>query len=694
MQNEEMQRAHDEIKSILATRPINDGDLKKLKENYGKENLRGALIECLPEDIGLKLFMEKTILDDTYDGGATRVAYETLKRIQSDPANAGSVYEDVLNDLDEENKKRYAESEPVVLTGGVISGCEQDSKERKPSFKKLVVAGAVLTLTAICSIALVACNNKEKDQGGINTDPPIVSAQTTAGEIFDNVVDKNALMNFASNCATDKVKEAFAGAESVDFVSSTQDGKSFALVTKGGETTLYAIVSDLTEVDRAILNENAESQVWEIGEMNRDTAVKESEEEAVAQKITDAVARYKAMVSEIIENATLTKTEYTQIDDSLVANDQVAKALGNFEAVFFGPMTESMKYTGDEQLSTENCTMSYAFGLNEDGTLSTFVVTYPDNGETSQEKLDAIAIGSALISSVGTINPGETFEFPPLEQKEQIVSFEELYNQVFGENYEFLYLEDTLTQLLQKASEGTATSPKLLFANTDNTLELYYDRIDGLNRQGLVKATYRGNYLSDILSYIEFANAISKDKGFQDYLRNVVGDVIEAEELSQKTQELTNIKNQCDEFKIILGNTTKSEFSRTTQLNNTSTPIDFSKFAEKFMPEGVEPIACYPGEVGATVPGKKVGDYPYFTTINKILCYVDVQGQVVIENFQYIIGANSGSESNELIYERLLNGEINIDFVINSYEEKMISDPILTGNTSGITAKVNAELEK
>ena len=696
MQNETMQKAYDEIKDILATRTINDDDLQKLKEKYGEEILRGALIECLPEDIGLKLFMDKTMFDNLYEGGAIRVAYETLKRNQSDPANLDSVYEDVLNDLDEENKKRYAESEPVVLTGGVISGCEQDSKERKPSFKKLVVAGAVLTLTAICSIALVACNNKEKDQGGINTDPPIVSAQTTAGEIFDNVVDKNALMNFASNCATDKVKEAFAGAESVDFVSSTQDGKSFALVTKGGETTLYAIVSDLTEVDRAILNENAESQVWETVEMNRDTAVKESEEKAVTQKITDAVAQYKAMVSEIIENATLTKTEYTQIDDSLVANDQVAKALGNFEAVFFGPMTQSMKYTGDEQLSTENCTMSYAFGLNKDGTLSTFVVTYPDNGETSQEKLDAIASGSALISNAGTIIPGEAFDFPPLEQKEQIVPFEELYNQVFGKNYEFLYLEDTLTQLLQKASEGTATSPKLLFANTDNTLELYYDRIDGLNRQGLVKATYRGNYLSDILSYIEFANAISKDKGFQDYLRNVVGDVIEAEELSQKTQELTNIKNQCDEFKIILGNTTKSEFSRATQINNTTTPIDSSKFEEKFMPKGLEPIACYVGDLKGR--NMESSSNPYFNTgyynqFDLTIVYIDQNGDVVREDCDVIIPQYTNS-TNESLYDSAV-GEENITYKTIDEETKTTQSPILTGNTGGIIAQEEeAELSK
>ena len=674
-----MQKAYDEIKDILATRTINDDDLQELKEKYGEENLKGALIECLPEDIGLKLFMDKTMLDNLYEGGAIRVAYETLKRNQSDPANLDSVYEDVLNDLDEENKKRYAESEPIVLTGGVISGCEQDSKERKPSVKKLVVAGAVLTLTAICSIALVACNNKEKDQGGINTDPPIVSAQTTAGEIFDNVVDKNALMNFASNRATDKVKEAFAGAESVDFVSSTQDGKSFALVTKGGETTLYAIVSDLTEVDRAILNENAESQVWEIGEMNRDTAVKESEEKAVAQKITDAVAQYKAMVSEIIENATLTKTEYTQIDDSLVANDQVAKALGNFEAVFFGPMTESMKYTGDEQLSTENCTMSYAFGLNKDGTLSTFVVTYPDNGETSQEKLDAIASGSALISNAGTIIPGEAFDFPPLEQEEQIVPFEELYNQVFGD-YEYLSTEQQLSDLASRL----VANAELLFADFNDQGLVLYSNINS-TQNGFTRLEYYGNNFNSIKEYLNLLQEIDVE-GFSSYLENVYyQNLSKSEEVLY--QEFINIKNLIQEGNDLLNTLSTSNFIVKRLITNTKTSIDSSKFAEKFMPEGVEPIACYPGEVGATVPGKKVGDYPYFTTINKILCYVDVQGQVVIENFQYIIGANSGSESNELIYERLLNGKINIDFVINSYEGKMISDPILTGNTSGITAQ-------
>ena len=678
-----MQKAYDEIKDILATRTINDDDLQKLKEKYGEENLRGALIECLPEDIGLKLFMDKTMLDNLYEGGAIRVAYETLKRNQSDPANLDSVYEDVLNDLDEENKKRYAESEPIVLTGGVISGCEQDSKERKPSVKKLVVAGAVLTLTAICSIALVACNNKEKDQGGINTDPPIVSAQTTAGEIFDNVVDKNALMNFVSKCATDKVKEAFAGAESVDFVSSTQDGKSFALVTKGGETTLYAIVSDLTEVDRAILNENAESQVWETVEMNRDTAVKESEEKAVTQKITDAVVQYKAMVSEIIENATLTKTEYTQIDDSLVANDQVAKALGNFEAVFFGPMTESMKYTGDEQLSTENCTMSYAFGLNKDGTLTTFVVTYPDNGETSQEKLDAIASGSALISNAGTIIPGEAFDFPPLEQEEQIVPFEELYNQVFGD-YEYLSTEQQLSDLASRL----VANAELLFADFNDQGLVLYSNINS-TQNGFTRLEYYGNNFNSIKEYLNLLQEIDVE-GFSSYLENVYyQNLSKSEEVLY--QEFINIKNLIQEGNDLLNTLSTSNFIVKRLITNTKTSIDSSKFEEKFMPKGVEPIACYVGEMGSRQMNNIFGT-GYVTGFQMLISYYndDVLTQ---KEFTVIVPwyTNSTDESS---YQKAL-GEKGRDHIISGESVGTIETPILTGNTGGIIAQVEeVELSK
>lgn len=690
MQNEKMQEAYGEIKSILKARTINDDDLQGLKEKYGEENLKGALIECLPEDIGLKLFMEKTILDDMYEGGATRVAYETLKRNQSDPANLGSVYEDVLNDLDEENKRRYAESEPIILTGGVISGCEQDSKERKPSFKKLVVAGAVLTLTAICSIALVACNNKEKDQGGINTDPPIVSAQTTAGEIFDNVVDKNALMNFASDCATDKVKEAFAGAESVDFVSSTQDGKSFALVTKGGETILYAIVSDLTEVDRAILNENAESQVWEISEMNRDTAVKESEEEAVTQKITDAVAQYKTIVSEIIENATLTKTEYTQIDDSLVANDQVAKALGNFEAVFFGPMTESMKYTGDEQLSTENCTMSYAFGLNKDGTLTTFVVTYPDNGETSQEKLDAIASGSALISNAGTIIPGKTFEFPPLEQKEQIVSFEELYNQVFGD-YEYLSTEQQLYNLAKQINNKN----ELLFADfNDDGLVLYADLNSG-SKSSLLKMTYVGANFEKVKESLTLLQNVDA-YGLTNYLQSIYeNNFNQGSEIL--TAEFENFKNDLSQAKSFLEAIPSNNFTRLGMITNTTTSIDFSKFTEEFMPDGVEPIVpCYVADLsGRLIDTKYFENYSYYSSLKIGLVYKSVSGEIIIDEQSMFVGALNNQESSKSLYDRLLMGEADKDFVYSMNERTIVENPILIGNTSGITAQEEeAELSK
>lgn len=684
-----MQKAYDEIKSILATRTINDDDLQKLKEKYDEEILREALIECLPEDIGLKLFMDKTMFDGMYEGGATRVAYETLKRIQSDPANAGSVYEGVLNNLDEENKKRYAESEPIVLTGGVISGCEQDSNERKkPSFKKLFVAGAVLTLTAICSIGLVACNNKEKDQGGINTDPPIVSAQTTAGEIFDNVVDKNALMNFASNRATDKVKEAFAGAESVDFISSTQDGKSFALVTKGGETTLYAIVSDLTEGDRAILNENAESQVWETVEMDRDTAVKESEEKAVTQKITDAVAQYKAKVSEIIEKATLTKTEYTEIEDSLVANDQVAKALGDFEAVFFGRMTPSMKYTGDEPLSTENCTMSYAFGLNKDDTLSIFVVTYPDNGESSQEKLNAIANKSALISKVGEISPGETFEFLPLEQKEQTISAEKLYNQVFGKDYKFVSFNDMLPTMLEATTQNYFSNEKLLFVDVNGNIILYFDAINSINRQVLGKSTYKGNNKTQLLNYVTLSQQIESVGDFYQYVVNQVGENISIEKKEVVIANLQALKSEIENYKKVVNELTSSDFTGTIIISNTTTPIDFSKFTEEFMPDGVEPIVpCYVGACGPRYIDTKYFNTGYYSVVNICLVYKNDQGQVVVEERENIVAALNNQESSESIYNRLLTGEEGENYIIPNTDKTIAEKPILIGNTSGNTAQ-------
>ena len=58
------------------------------------------------------------------------------------------------------------------------------------------------------------------------------------------------------------------------------------------------------------------------------------------------------------------------------------------------------------------------------------------------------------------------------------------------------------------------------------------------------------------------------------------------------------------------------------------------------------------------------------------------------------VGALNNQESSESLYNRLLMGEADKDFVYSVNERTIVRDPILTGNTSEIIKQVKEELEK
>lgn len=266
----------------------------------------------------------------------------------------------------------------------------------------------------------------------------------------------------------------------------------------------------------------------------------------------------------------------------------------------------------------------------------------------------------------------------------KILTAADLYNEVFGEDYEFIDFDTGINDLLTIAVGTTTTNPQLLFVNRNDTVELYYHRTDGLNRDGIVKATYRGNNLKDLLTFIELSSSVKTYENFSSYAIQLAEEILSQNHQQQAVEKLTSLKSEIDTYTVALYATTKDDFSRSIILNNTTTEIEFADFAEKFMPAGVTPIACYVGDLHAPVPGHFVGDYIYGGTIQLTLCYKDTSGTIFVVDTNYYVGANSGSEETMKIYTRFLEGEIEHDFRIYSQETTTIENPIWTGYTVGI----------
>lgn len=337
----------------------------------------------------------------------------------------------------------------------------------------------------------------------------------------------------------------------------------------------------------------------------------------------------------------------------------------------------------------------------------TYTVTFETNGGSAVQPV-TVDEGDAVDSALETTLDGYefdgwytsadlsddalvTFPYTPAgnitlyAKWSKILTATDLYNEVFGEDYEFIDFDTGINDLLTIAVGATTTNPQLLFVNRNDVIELYYHRTDGLNRDGIAKATYRGNNLKDLLTFIELSSSVKTYENFSSYAIQLTEEMLSQNNQQQAVEKLASLKSEIDTYTAALYATTKNNFSLSGILTNTTTEIEFADFAAKFMPAGVTPIACYVGDLHAPVPGHFVGDYPYGGTIQLTLCYKDTSGTIFVVDTNYYVGANSGSEETMKIYTRFLEGEIEHDFRIYSQETTTIENPIWTGYTVGVT---------
>lgn len=268
----------------------------------------------------------------------------------------------------------------------------------------------------------------------------------------------------------------------------------------------------------------------------------------------------------------------------------------------------------------------------------------------------------------------------------KILTAADLYNEVFGEDYEFIDFDTGINDLLTIAVGTTTTNPQLLFVNRNDTVELYYHRTDGLNRDGIAKATYRGNYLKDLLTFIELSSSVKTYENFSSYAIKLAEEMLSQNNQQQTVEKLTSLKSEIDTYTAALYATTKDDFSRSSILNNTKTEIEFADFAAKFMPAGVTPIACYVGDLMGR--NMESSQNPYFNTgyyepFDACFVYIDTEGFLNIVKVRIVVPWYTNS-TDESLYASALKEEGTNYKIISSFTTT-IENPIWTGYTVGVT---------
>ncbi len=651
-------------------------------------------IATLPEKLQDFLWQDRLSNEFMFNnafGGALGVAKKAVEVFKQHPEfSAERIYIIVLDEAQDAEAKYY-ESRPVHLSHGAFSNAEQKPTEVKKfrSRKNFVEAGFLALTTAILAISLVACNNTPStDQPGPGDDPkpPIEQVTVEVSEIFNENVNLAELTNLVQQLAEQKILSSIAGAENVNYLTD----RTAIVEMADGTSFLFDITAAFSAEDKSFL-ENIADAIYAAANLDPDAIITEAQEQATVQALKAAAQQFAADAEQIIQNVSVDFVQLPQVDQSVELRENVSEFAG-FEQVLFSPMTESMAFTSEGNLESENCTMSYAFGINSDGSITAFVVTYADNGETVQEKIDNLANpGAAIISEVDTFPAGVDFssQLPQLVQAPATISADTLYNQVFGEDYNFTKFQETLGTIVDKAIGAYVSQIKPLFANNEGGLEIYYHGVNTLSQEFLGKLAYRGTNLTEFQNYIALTESVLRAGSFKGYALSLIDENIPTDELQQNLEVLNNLKTNIESYHNIINSLSLNDFTSESLISNTRTTINFESFAKQFIPTGTEPVFCYVGSLAGRVIDTTYFNTGYRNGTNILIGYLDENGNLVKKDLQMAIPQYTNS-TNESLYNSML-GEENIDYKITSQNVEIIQNPILTGATSGIEAEAAAE---
>ena len=269
-------------------------------------------------------------------------------------------------------------------------------------------------------------------------------------------------------------------------------------------------------------------------------------------------------------------------------------------------------------------------------------------------------------------------EEPEIEDPTPEVSFEDVYNEIFGENYEFVPIDAYIQQFAERVF-STSTDVKFLLAETTpDSFVIYADAVVGDNRRCLLQGTLMNEkYSSTLYSFHALTRQSEAAGGFKQYMQQVYESYEDAGSARAEFEAISTNIRQGIQLATILGN---GSFDITRPVTNTADDIDFSAYAEEYTPEGATPLKCYVGSFKGYVYDDPLN--PLFNTGYIIECPVVViysqngSNELTIESFALRVPRHR-DYTNEKMYSFGL-GEINETYFKINVETTVIENPIIS----------------
>lgn len=525
------------------------------------------------------------------------------------------------------------------------------------------------------------------------TDPEDPEQTLLVGDIIDEQLTDEALFNLTNEKAEEialKFQNAHFPDEQVStiWVHPSGSGAIYVLLTNGTEKRMAFIDSSSAETQalKAAM-ENAKQKIVELSDLDSSTEIQAENKADVLEALEIAKQLYLSDLT-TLANAAAQTWDFSEIMPISLAKQTdaiLAQQFGGAETVYVGAFTDPMSYAAAGNIASSSCQMAYALTLNTDGKLDVYSVTVAE-GETDLS-------GALDITFVGNFEAGTTLtDLPALTQPQKSSSFEEVYNEVFGENYEFVPFEDYMQSLAERVF-STSTDVKFLVAEAKPDSFVIYANGKGsfgedrLLQGTLKTGTYATIYAPILYNLYDLTRQSEAAGGFKQYMQQVYENCADA---SSARAELETISADLNQSVRVSSGLVGGNFDTTGPVTNTTDDIDFSAYAEKYTPEGATPLKCYVGSFKGYVYDDPLNPFfntGYIDSFPVVVIYSqDGSNELIIESFDLCVPRHR-DYTNEQMYAFGL-GEINETYVKLNGETTVIDDPILSEE---LLANLNAE---
>ena len=547
--------------------------------------------------------------------------------------------------------------------------------------RKSILKLSTLVAVLATGVSLAACDppSSPSTVGGDDTiDKP--GNTLTMVSVADTIEQMNisgqlqGQDGFVQSTLKQRIAEEFPNADGVELYTADDKG-SFLLIKENDKSKLVAVSSPATDEVKDLLS-SPEEYVLALADVDPTAVVVETEVEQIKQKINQAIEEYKALAQKTVDELEISKFVVSDIFKTIPLDKSAQQLFNGATEIMVSTPTDAMLHTAEGDISTENCRMAYAFSKNNDGSISAYVLTLPD----VSNMFDNLATDS-VIDFVGNFASTNQINLPELSQPIKQLSFEELFNQVFGEDYVFTPFEEAFDKIMDDAYRNATEYKNLCIEFSAEKLVVYSNcKIASAKTDRLWIATYRGENLAELYEYAQLSEQV-EETSLQDYAKQVSGFVEnENNDEVEVKAKLEQLKSQIETLQKTADETGFANFGFSSPIANTETNINISDYAEHYIPVDATPIACYVERMSARTLDNRFGT-GYTQNFNIAVIYKTNEG-VVYRDFTVVVPwyTNSTTQSSYA----LGLGREGKDYIFGRDETILIEDPILTGVTVGV----------